>query len=50
MPQTEAEGRLNFYDDVTPLEKTKNINVLTKGIRKKQEGRMFEKLLPRPSR
>lgn len=38
MPQTEAEGRLNLYDDVTPLEKTKNINVLTKGIRKKTRG------------
>lgn len=38
MPQTEAEGRLNLYDDVTPLEKTKNINVLTTGIRKKTRG------------
>lgn len=38
MPQTEAEGRLNLYDDVTPLENTKNINVLTTGIRKKTRG------------
>ncbi|HBJ22440.1 MAG TPA: hypothetical protein DDY67_00035 [Streptococcus salivarius] len=38
MPQTEAEGRLNLYDDVTPLENTKNINVLTKAIRKKTRG------------
>lgn len=38
MPQTEAEGRLNLYDDVTPLEKTKNINVLTKAIRTKTRG------------
>ena len=26
MPQTEAEGRLNLYDDVTPFEKTDKIN------------------------
>lgn len=38
MPETEAEGRLNLYDDVTPLENTKNINVLTKAIRKKTRG------------
>ena len=38
MPQTEAEGRLNLYDDVTPLENTKNISVLTKAIRKKTRG------------
>lgn len=38
MPQNEAEGRLNLYDDVTPLEKTKNINVLTKAIRTKTRG------------
>ena len=38
MQQTEAEGRLNLYDDVTPLEKTKNINVLTAAIRKKTRG------------
>ncbi|UVY45952.1 MAG: GDSL-like Lipase/Acylhydrolase family protein [Bacteriophage sp.] len=38
MPQNEAEGRLNFYDDVTPLENTKNINVLTKAIRTKTRG------------
>ena len=37
MPETEAEGRLNFYDDVTPLENTKNINVLTKAIRKENK-------------
>lgn len=38
MPQTEAEGRLNLYDDITPLENTKNISVLTKAIRKKTRG------------
>lgn len=38
MPQNEAEGRLNLYDDVTPLEKTKNINILTKAIRTKTRG------------
>ncbi|MGZ0934797.1 SGNH/GDSL hydrolase family protein [Streptococcus thermophilus] len=38
MQQTEAEGRLNLYDDVTPLEKTNNINVLTAAIRKKTRG------------
>lgn len=38
MPQTEAEGRLNLYDDVTPLENTKNINVLARAIRKKTRG------------
>ena len=38
MPETEAEGRLNLYDDVTPLENTKNISVLTKAIRKKTRG------------
>lgn len=38
MPEIEAEGRLNLYDDVTPLENTKNITVLTKAIRKKTRG------------
>lgn len=38
MPQNEAEGRLNFYDDVTPLENTKSIDVLTRAIRKKTRG------------
>lgn len=38
MPQNEAEGRLNLYDDVTPLENTKSIAVLTRGIRKKTRG------------
>lgn len=38
MPEIEAEGRLNLYDDVTPLENTKNISVLTKAIRKKTRG------------
>lgn len=38
MPQNEAEGRLNLYDDVTPLENTKSIAVLTRGIRKKTKG------------
>ena len=38
MPQNEAEGRLNLYDDVTPLENTKSIDVLTRAIRKEDEG------------
>lgn len=38
MTTEEATGRLNLYDDVTPLENTKNINVLTKAIRKKTRG------------
>lgn len=38
MPQNEAEGRLNLYDDVTPLENTKSIDVLTRAIRKKTRG------------
>ena len=38
MPEIEAEGRLNLYDDVTPLENTNNISVLTKAIRKKTRG------------
>ena len=38
MSEIEAEGRLNLYDDVTPLENTKNISVLTKAIRKKTRG------------
>lgn len=38
MPQNEAEGRLNLYNDVTPLENTKSIDVLTRAIRKKTRG------------
>lgn len=38
MPQSEAEGRLNLYDDVTPLEKTNKISVLVDAIRKKTKG------------
>lgn len=38
MPQNEAEGRLNLYDDITPLENTKSIDVLTRAIRKKTRG------------
>lgn len=38
MPQTEAEGRLNLYDDVTPLEKTNKISILVDAIRKKTKG------------
>lgn len=38
MPQNEAEGRLNLYDDVVPLENTKSIDVLTRAIRKKTRG------------
>lgn len=38
MPQTEAEGRLNLYDDVTPLEKTNKISVIVDAIRKKTKG------------
>lgn len=38
MPQNEAEGRLNLYDDVTPLENTQSIDVLTRAIRKKTRG------------
>lgn len=38
MLQNEAEGRLNLYDDVTPLENTKSIDVLTRAIRKKTRG------------
>ena len=38
MPQTEAEGRLNLYDDVTPFEKTDKISVIVDAIRKKTNG------------
>lgn len=38
MPQTEAEGRLNLYDDVTPFEKTDKISVIVDAIRKKTKG------------
>lgn len=38
MPQAEAEGRLNLYDDVTPFEKTNKISVIVDAIRKKTKG------------
>lgn len=38
MPQNEAEGRLNLYDDVTPFEKTDKISVIVDAIRKKTKG------------
>ncbi|WP_438836284.1 alpha/beta hydrolase family protein [Streptococcus pluranimalium] len=38
MPQEEANGRLNLYDDVTPLPKTNSVNVLLEAIRKKTRG------------
>lgn len=38
MPQNEAEGRLNLYDDVAPLKNTQSIDVLTRAIRKKTRG------------
>lgn len=34
----EATGRLNLYDDPSPLPKTDNINILVDGIRKKTRG------------
>ena len=37
MPQAEAEGRLNLYDDVTPFEKTNKISVIVDAIRKKNQ-------------
>ncbi|HGJ7043366.1 TPA: SGNH/GDSL hydrolase family protein [Streptococcus pneumoniae] len=38
MTTEEATGRLNLYDDTSPLPNTKNINVLVEGIRKKTRG------------
>lgn len=38
MAQEEAVGRLNLYDDVTPLPDTKSISILVDGIRKKTRG------------
>ncbi|WP_454389044.1 SGNH/GDSL hydrolase family protein [Streptococcus sp. Marseille-Q8145] len=38
MTAEEATGRLNLYDDTTPLPNTKNINILVEGIRKKTRG------------
>lgn len=38
MVTEEAEGRLNLFDDPTPLPNTKNIAVLVDGIRKKTRG------------
>ncbi|CEO76717.1 Uncharacterised protein [Streptococcus pneumoniae] len=37
MTTEEATGRLNLYDDPSPLPKTDNINILVDGIRKKNE-------------
>ncbi|MGF0070962.1 hypothetical protein [Streptococcus orisratti] len=38
MAQEEANGRLNLYDDTTPLQKTNSINILLDGIRRKTRG------------
>lgn len=38
MTTEEATGRLNLYDDPSPLPKTDNINILVDGIRKKTKG------------
>lgn len=38
MTTEEATGRLNLYDDPSPLPKTDNINILVAGIRKKTRG------------
>ncbi|HGJ2973063.1 TPA: SGNH/GDSL hydrolase family protein [Streptococcus pneumoniae] len=38
MATKEATGRLNLFDDPSPLPKTKNINILVEGIRKKTRG------------
>ncbi len=38
MTTEEATGRLNLYDDTSPLPNTKNINILVEGIRKKTRG------------
>ena len=41
MATEEATGRLNLFDDPSPLPNTKNIAVLVDGIRKKREVLMF---------
>ena len=38
MTTEEATGRLNLYDDTSPLPDTENINILVEGIRKKTRG------------
>ena len=38
MATEEATGRLNLFDDPSPLPNTKNINILVEGIRKKTRG------------
>lgn len=38
MTTEEATGRLNLYDDTSPLPNTKSINILVEGIRKKTRG------------
>ncbi|HEV1931781.1 TPA: SGNH/GDSL hydrolase family protein [Streptococcus pneumoniae] len=38
MATEEAAGRLNLFDDPSPLPNTKNINILVEGIRKKTRG------------
>ena len=38
MPTDEAVGRLNLYDDVTPLPDTKSVDVLISGVRNKTRG------------
>ncbi|HFI0351882.1 TPA: hypothetical protein ACGOZT_001290, partial [Streptococcus suis] len=38
MAQEEANGRLNLYDDTTPLQKTNSIDILLDGIRRKTRG------------
>ena len=38
MATEEAAGRLNLYDDLSPLPNTKNIKILVEGIRKKTRG------------
>lgn len=38
MATEEAEGRLNLFDDPSPLPDTKNITILVDGIRKKTRG------------
>lgn len=50
MTTEEATGRLNLYDDPSPLPKTDNINILVDGIRKKREVLTFENLSLKPLR
>lgn len=38
MPTEEATGRINYYDDITPLENTRNIVDLLTAVRKKTKG------------